>query len=78
MVAPHPHARAGAAAPTTRPDQFCVVCGEPIAPRARATTRCRVCDTMKAQANFLAWLKAPRQTPRRKIVGVPSIPHTPH
>ena len=53
-----------------QPVRACAVCGEPIAPRAKATTtRCRVCVAKQAQADFLLRLavnqRGNRHPPRR-------------
>jgi predicted nucleic acid-binding Zn ribbon protein len=66
--------------PAARPVRACVVCDQPIPPRAQATTtRCRVCTTKKAQADFLLRLTVNQRINRHHPTGrgatSPSMPH---
>jgi hypothetical protein len=47
--------------------RVCVVCGEPIAPRARATTtRCRVCTAKQSQADCLVRMAVNQRVDRHR------------
>jgi predicted nucleic acid-binding Zn ribbon protein len=67
--------------PAAHPVRTCVVCGEPIAPRARVTTtRCRVCTTKQAQADCLVRIainqRVDRHHPKGRGATSPSMPHS--
>jgi predicted nucleic acid-binding Zn ribbon protein len=65
--------------PAAQPVRTCVVCGAPIAPRARATTtRCRVCTAKQSQADCLVRIavnqRVDRHHPRGRGATSPSTP----